>query len=155
MYGPVATTCVLYVDGFLASNFLAYSSGTGAVIGITSAAATPTPEGLESWMTSVFGSGQVMPEIGLNEPGFLGAPVMSVKYVVYSLATFAVNARSKAYLTSLQDTARLTGGENFTPLRILTVIVLLSEDSCGGPSARSGTGSLEPGLNEYSGRWVG
>ena len=40
MYGPVATTCVLYVDGVLASNFSAYSFGTGIVIGITSDDAT-------------------------------------------------------------------------------------------------------------------
>src|SRR3954454_24402302 len=155
MYGPVNTTCVLYVDGFLASYFLAYSSGTGAVIGMTSAAATPTPAGLESWMTRVWSSGVVMPEIDLKEPGFFGAPTMSVKYVVYSLATLAVKARSKAYLTSLEVTSRLTGGPNFTPLRIMTVIVLLSDEICGSPSARSGTGfSASPGLNEYSGRCV-
>src|SRR4051812_28268486 len=152
MYGPVETTCVLYVEGFFLSNFSAYSLGTGTVIGITSAAATPTPEGLESLMTSVLGSGQVMPEIDLNEPGFFGAPAMSVKYVVYSLATLAVKARSNAYLTSSQFASRLTGGENFTPFLILTVIVLLSEAISGGPSARSGCGSLEPGLKEYSGR---
>src|SRR4051812_30921300 len=152
MYGPVATTCVLYVDGFLASNFDAYSLGTGTVIGITSAAATPTPDGLESLMMSVFGSGQVIPEIGLRLPGLDGTPWMSVKYVVYSLATLAVKARSKEYLTSLQVTSRFTGGENFTPWRIFTVIVLLSDEISGGPSARSGCGSLEPGLKLYSGR---
>src|SRR3954470_23837543 len=146
MYGPVETTWVLYVDGLLASYLLACSSGTGTVIGITSAAATPTPDSFDSLMTSVCGSGQVMPEIGFSEPGFLGAPTMSVKYVVYSLATLAVKARSKAYLTSLHWAARFTGGENFTPSLILTVIVLLSDEICGGPSARSGTGSLDPGL---------
>ena len=66
MYGPVATTCVLYVDGFFASNFFAYSSGTGAVIGITSAAATATAGGSLSLKTIVWSSGVVMPEIGLT-----------------------------------------------------------------------------------------
>src|SRR3954452_13818907 len=146
MYGPVAMTCVLYVDGFLASYFLAYSCGTGAVIGMTSAAATPTPAGFDSLMTSVLSSGVVMPEIDLKEPGFFGAPTMSVKYVVYSLATLAVKARSKAYLMSFEVTTRLTGGENFTPSLIFTVMVLLSDEICGGPSARSGWGSLDPGL---------
>src|SRR3954454_16059582 len=146
MYGPVETTCVLYVDGFLASYFCAYSLGTGTVIGMTRAAATPTPDGLLSLMTSVWLSGVSMPLIGLYEPGFLGAPTMSVKYVPYWPPTFSVKKRSKAYLTSLEVTSRLTGGENFTPERSLTVTVLLSEEICGGPSARSGTGSLEPGL---------
>src|SRR4051794_16879086 len=146
MYGPVETTCVLYVDGFFASNVFAYSCGTGTVIGMTSAAATPTPAGFDSLITSVFGSGQVMPEIDLKEPGLVGAPAMSVKYVVYSFATFAVNARSNAYLTSLHCTSRLTGGENLMPLFIFTVTVLLSDEICGGPSATSGCGSLDPGL---------
>src|SRR3954470_20445053 len=128
MYGPVNTTCVLYVDGFLASYFLAYSCGTGTVIGITSAAATPTPLGLLSLMTSVWWSGVVRPEIVLNEPGLEGAPTMSAKYVVYWPPTFSVKARSIAYLTSFDVTARLTGGENFTPLRILTVTVFASSE---------------------------
>ena len=38
MYGPVNTVYWSYVDGVLASNFEAYSFGTGVVIGITSAA---------------------------------------------------------------------------------------------------------------------
>src|SRR4051794_39508363 len=118
-------------------------------MGITSAAATPTPAGLDSLITSVWSSGVVMPEIDLKEPGLVGAPTMSVKYVVYSLATFAVNARSKAYLTSLEVTSRLTGGENFTPVRSLTVIVLLSLEICGMDAARSATGcSASSGLNE-------
>jgi hypothetical protein len=37
MYGPVKATCESYVDGFFWSNGLAYSSGTGAVMGITRA----------------------------------------------------------------------------------------------------------------------
>src|SRR3954449_975301 len=155
MYGPVNTTCVLYVDGFLASYFFAYSCGTGTVIGMTSAAATPTPLGLESLMTSVLSSGVCRPEISLKDPGFVGAPTMSVKYVVYWPPTFSVNARSMAYLTSLDVTARLTGGENFTPLRSLTVMVFASSETCGGPSARSGTGSFCPGLKLYSGRCDG
>ena len=66
-----------------------------------------------------------------------------------------MNARSNAYLMSLVVTSRLTGGENFTPERIFTVMVLLSSEICGSPSARSGTGvSASSGLNEYSGRCV-
>src|SRR4051812_27956456 len=146
MYGPVATTCVLYVEGFFSSYFCAYSLGTGTVIGMTSAAATPTPEGLESLMTRVWSSGVSRPAMLLNLPGFLGAPTMSVKYVVYWLATFCVNARSNAYLTSLDVTSRLTGGENFTPLRSFTVTVLRSEEISGSDSARSGVGSCSSGL---------
>ena len=66
-----------------------------------------------------------------------------------------MKARSNAYLTSLEVTSRSTGGENFTPERSFTVIVLLSSEICGSPSARSGTGvSASSGLNEYSGRCV-
>ena len=62
---------------------------------------------------------------------------------------------SIAYATSLVVTSRLTGGENLTPARILTVTVLPSEEISGGPSARSGSGVFaSSGLNEYSGRCV-
>ena len=40
MYGPVKATYWSYVDGCFVSNFAAYSSGTGVVIGITSACET-------------------------------------------------------------------------------------------------------------------
>ena len=40
-------------------------------------------------------------------------------------------------------TSRLTGGAYLTPLRILTVMVFLSAEICGSPSARSGTGLTE------------
>jgi hypothetical protein len=53
----VATTCVLYVEGFLASNSFAYSSGTGIVIGMTSAAATTAASGRASLISSVVSSG--------------------------------------------------------------------------------------------------
>jgi len=62
--------------------------------------------------------------------------------------------RSKAYLTSFDVTARLTGGLNLTFGLILTVIVLRSLEISGLAAARSGTGAVWPGLNEYSGRWV-
>jgi hypothetical protein len=41
-------------------------------------------------------------------------------------------------LTSAEVTSRLTGGENFTPLRIFTVIVFPSSEISGSVSARSG-----------------
>ena len=66
-----------------------------------------------------------------------------------------VKARSMAYLMSAVVTSRLTGGANLMPCLILTVIVLLSAEICGSPSARSGIGFCESsGLNEYSGRLV-
>ena len=66
-----------------------------------------------------------------------------------------MNARSNAYLTSLEVTSRLTGGEKRTPGRSFTVIVLLSWEICGSSSARSGTGvSASSGLNEYRVRLV-
>jgi hypothetical protein len=55
------------------------------------------------------------------------------------LPTFAVKARSIAYLTSLETTSRLTGFENITPFLIFTVTVLPSSEISGSPSARSGT----------------
>src|SRR3954468_8094495 len=80
MYGPVATTCVLYVEGFFASNFFAYSSGTGIVIGMTSAADTRTASGRFSLNTIVWSSGVVMPEIDLTPfVGDLGAPWIELK----------------------------------------------------------------------------
>src|SRR3954447_23359570 len=105
-------------------------------------------------MTRVRSSGVWIPGIGFNGPGFFGAPTMSAKYVVYSLLTLEVNARSKAYLTSREVTSRLTGGEKRTPLRSLTVIVLASAETSGGPAARSGTSCVEPGLTLYRGRCV-
>ena len=66
------------------------------------------------------------------------------------------NARSMAYLMSLVLTSRFTGGAYLTPFLMLTVIVLLSDEISGSPSARSGTGLTESsGLNEYSVRFVG
>jgi hypothetical protein len=56
------------------------------------------------------------------------------------LDTLEVNARSKAYLTSLDVTARLTGGANLMPGRSLTVIVRRSAETCGAAAARSGRG---------------
>src|SRR3954465_1630870 len=97
-----------------------------------------------------------MPEISLYLPGLVGAPSMAAKYVAYWPPTFSEKKRSMAYLTSLEVTSRFTGGENFTPLRILTVTVFLSAEISGSPSARSGTGLAESwGLNEYRVRWVG
>src|SRR5919197_708518 len=80
MYGPVKATCVLYVDCALASNFFAYSSGTGIVIGMTRAATNDTAVGSLSLKTIVWSSGVVMPEIGLTPlVGLLGAPSMTWK----------------------------------------------------------------------------
>jgi hypothetical protein len=47
--------------------------------------------------------------------------------------------RSIAYLTSLDVTTRLTGGENLTSLRSLIVTVLASAETSGAAEARSGT----------------
>src|SRR3954452_15364759 len=80
MYGPEEMTCVLYVDGLFASNFFAKSAGTGAVTGITRAAANETPTGDLSLNTIVWSSGVVMPEIGLTPlVGFSGAPAIGWK----------------------------------------------------------------------------
>ncbi len=65
------------------------------------------------------------------------------------------NARSKAYLMSLVVTSRLTGGAYLMPFLMWTVIVLLSDEISGSPSAMSGTGLTElSGLNEYRVRFV-
>src|SRR3954454_10055375 len=153
MYGPVATTCVLYVDGFLASYFFAYSSGTGIVIGITSAAETTKDSGRLSLKTIVWSSGVVMPEIDLTPlVGSFGTPWIELKDVPYWPPTFTEKKRSKAYLMSFDVTARLTGGANLMPGLILTVMVFRSSEICGFSAATSGIGSLEPGLKPYSGR---
>src|SRR4051812_45559135 len=81
-YGPVNATYWSYVDGFFWSYFLAYSSGTGTVIGITRAAATRTATGLVSLMTSVWLSGVCRPGNGLSLEmltGEDGAPSISAK----------------------------------------------------------------------------
>ncbi len=93
-------------------------------------------------------SGVVMPEMGWTPlVGFFGVPSMEEKNAVaYWPPTLAEKARSKAYLTSLEVISRLTGGANFTPLRIFTVICLLSAVISGAASARSGTCSAWPGL---------
>src|SRR3954453_8237428 len=80
MYGPVNATYWSYVDGFFWSYFLAYSCGTGTVIGITSAAETRWATGLVSLMTSVWLSGVWRPAKGLSLEmltGELGAPLIS------------------------------------------------------------------------------
>ena len=81
MYGPVKATYWSYFDGVLASNFLAYSSGTGTVIGITSACETSGALGVLSLRTIVVSSGVSMPEIGLMSPllAFAGVPTMELK----------------------------------------------------------------------------
>ena len=69
--------------------------------------------------------------------------------------TFAVKARSIAYLTSFASTSRLTGLENMTPFLIFTVTVLPSAEISGSPSARSGTGFAEScGAYVYRPRWI-
>ena len=74
------TTFVLYVDGFLASNSFAYSSGTGIVSGITSAAASWPPVADLRLNSSVVSSTALMPEMSLTPlVGLLGAPTMSPK----------------------------------------------------------------------------
>src|SRR4051794_9810361 len=143
MYGPLNATCVLYVDGFLASNFDAYSLGTGTVIGITRAATNETAVGVLRWKTIVESSGVSMPEIGLTPVvGFCGAPSMMLKYPGYWPPTLTEKKRSTAYLTSAEVTARLTGGAYLMPDLILTVTVFLSAEIWASPSARSGTGLL-------------
>ena len=80
MYGPVKATYWSYSDGDFASNFFAYSSGTGTVIGMTSAAATVTATGRSSLITSVWSSGVVMPSMSWTPlVGSSGAPTMSPK----------------------------------------------------------------------------
>src|SRR3954470_13495596 len=156
MYGPLNATCVLYVDGFLASNLPAYSLGTGTVIGITRAATNETAVGSLRWKTIVWSSGVSMPEIGLTPVvGLAGAPLMTANEPGYWPPTLTEKKRSIAYLTSLEVTARLTGGAYLTPWRILTVTVFLSSETWASSAARSGTGLLaSSGLKEYSGRLV-
>ena len=85
-YGPENATCVLYVDGLLASNSLAYSSGTGADSGITSAWARMPPAHLSApspglrLKTIVVSSGVSMP--GIFVPGLAPtfAPSRPPKY---------------------------------------------------------------------------
>src|SRR5919197_6406355 len=116
MYGPVAMTCVLYVEGFLASNFFAYSSGTGAVMGITSADDTLTACGSLSLNTIVWSSGVSMPEMDLTPlVGDEGAPTIELKYEAYWPPTLTEKNRSNAYLTPWLVTSRRTGGRNLTP----------------------------------------
>ena len=122
---------------------------------MTSAAATETASGRDSLSTSVWSSGVVTPEIDLTPfVGVEGTPSRELKYDGYWPLTLAEKNRSKAYLTSYDVTARLTGGLNLTFGLILTVIVLRSLEISGLLAARSGTGTACPGLNEYSGRWV-
>ena len=71
---------------------------------------------------------------------------MKLKYVVYWFGTFAVAARSNAYLTSFASISRLTGGPNLTPFLSFTVTVFLSSEICGSPSASAGTASSSSGL---------
>ncbi len=71
---------------------------------------------------------------------------MKLKYVVYWFGTFLVNARSKAYLTSLAWISRLTGGPNLTPFLSVTVTDFLSSEISGLPSARPGSASPIGGL---------
>jgi hypothetical protein len=81
MYGPVKATYWSYFDGVLLSNLAAYSSGTGTVIGITSACDTSGACGSFSRKTIVWSSGVSMPEIGSISPafGFSGVPTIELK----------------------------------------------------------------------------
>ena len=73
-------------------------------------------------------------------------PTSAPRYVaVYPFATPGMMLRSIAYLTSLDVTSRFTGGLNFTPLLRWKVTVLLSDETSGGPSARSGDGCVSAG----------
>src|SRR3954454_16431160 len=141
MYGPVATGWVPYVAGFLASNLAAYSGGTGAERGRLRAPTTTCPRGRVSLMTRVWWSGVCSPgRSGRFATGVVGAPTTSRNQMVaYPFWTDLMNPRSSAYLTSSDVAARSTGGENFTPERILMVTVFPSEEICAGPAARSGT----------------
>ena len=87
-------------------------------------------------------------------PGDDGVPSIALKYDGYWPPTFTEKKRSKAYLTSFEVTARFTGGLNFTPGLIFTVIVFRSSEICGLSAARSGTGSVWSGRKPYSGRCV-
>ncbi len=124
-----------------ASYFAAYSFGTGIVIGICSASTTICAFGSVSLKTIVSLSGVVMPAI--EPPSAFGTPSTALKYVCrYGFATFGLAARSNAYLTSSAVTSRLTGGENFHPFLMCTVTVLLSDETCGCPSASTGLASV-------------
>src|SRR3954451_4866193 len=81
MYGPGKATYWLYYDGMLESMFFAYSSGTGTVIGITSACETSGALAVLSFRMSVVSSGVSMPEIGLMSPllAFAGVPTIELK----------------------------------------------------------------------------
>src|SRR5919197_4001734 len=78
MYGPVNDWYWSNFDGVLLSYLLAYSSGTGTVIGITSACDTSGALGSFSLKTMVESSGVSMPEIGLLSPAlaFSGVPTI-------------------------------------------------------------------------------
>ena len=80
MYGPVATCLAPYSETFSRSSGSAYSRGTGAASGSTSAAASVPPVGRRSLNTTVCASGVAMPEIVV--PGFApsSAPTTSPKY---------------------------------------------------------------------------
>src|SRR5919201_6607612 len=108
MYGPVKATYWSYVDGDLASNFDAYSSGTGVEIGSAKACVTSAALGLESLKTMVWSSGVSMPGMsGTVFAGLLGAPTMSRKYApAYGDGKWLENARSNAYLMSFEVTSR-------------------------------------------------
>src|SRR3954447_3061704 len=83
MYGPVKLWYWSNFDGVLLSNLEAYSSGTGTVIGMTSACETRGAWGSFSLKTIVESSGVSMPEIGLTSPllALSGVPTIELKYV--------------------------------------------------------------------------
>jgi hypothetical protein len=112
MYGPVATTCVLYVEGSVPSKRRAYSSGTGAAAASVSAPSSVAAVGRRSRKTIVRASGAVIPEMsGTPLTGADGAPTIPLKYDWNGLVTAVLNSRSIAYLTSVDRTSRSTGGE--------------------------------------------
>jgi hypothetical protein len=63
----------------LASNGLAYSSGTGVEIGMASACEMSAALGVLSLKTIVESSGVSMPGMSLISAGVVGAPTMSLK----------------------------------------------------------------------------
>src|SRR5689334_24023125 len=80
MYGPVKVWYWSNFDGVLWSYLLAYSLGTGTVIGMTSACETRGASAVFRWKMIVVASGVSIPEIGLTVLlGDDGAPSIELK----------------------------------------------------------------------------
>src|SRR5207237_10267898 len=116
-----------------------------------SASAIVVPNAFVRWKTIVVSFGVLIPEIGLSVVADDGAPTIGKYPDAYPFCVFVLNIREKAHATSLEVSARLTGGLNFQPDLMCTVTVLPSALICGAPEASSGVGLSLVGVNVYSG----